>query len=131
MGRRAVFAMRGIIKARIGRGIGRELGRLAPLAHLLRILIKPALVSVIGGLAAAPAAVLARQFMTHNDLLSGVGDGVALEEAQLFTYPSSGSQQRVERGSQSPRATSKPAANGLAHAIRGPLRIRLVSGNTC
>jgi hypothetical protein len=97
----------------MGRGIGRERDRLAPLAHLLRMLIKPALVSVVGGLAAAPAAVLARQFMTHNDLLSGVGDGAALEEAQLLTYPSGGSQERIERGSQSPRATSKPAANGL------------------
>jgi hypothetical protein len=38
--------------------------------------------------------------MTHNDLLSGVGDGVALEEAQLLTYPSGGSQERIERGSQ-------------------------------
>ena len=76
--------MRGTIKARMGRGIGRELDRLAPLAHLLRMLIKPALVSVIGGLAAEPAAVLARQFVTHNDLLSGVGDGAALEEAQLL-----------------------------------------------
>jgi hypothetical protein len=25
--------------------------------------------------------------MSHNDLLSGVGDGAALEEAQLLTYP--------------------------------------------
>lgn len=25
--------------------------------------------------------------MTHNDLLSGVGDGAALEEAWLLTYP--------------------------------------------
>ena len=40
-----------------------------------------------GGLAATPAAVLARRFATHNDLLSGVGDGAALEEAQLLTYP--------------------------------------------
>lgn len=95
----------------MGRGIGRELDRLAALAQLLRMLIKPALVSVIRGLAAAPAAVLARQFMTHNDLLSG--DGAALEEAQLPMYPSGGSQERIERGSQSPRATSKPAANGL------------------
>ena len=51
------------------------------------MLIKPALVSVIGGPVAAPAAVLARQFMTHNDLLFGVGDGAALEEAQLLMYP--------------------------------------------
>ena len=51
--------------------------------------------------------------MTHNDLLSGIGDGAALEEAQLLTYPSGGSQERIERGSQSPRATSKlAAANG-------------------
>ena len=48
--------------------------------------------------------------MTHNDLLSGVGDGAALEEAQLLMYSSGGSQERIERGSQSPRATSKPAA---------------------
>jgi hypothetical protein len=61
---------------------GSELDRLAPLAHLLGMLIKPALASV-GGPAAAPAAVLAKQFMTHNDLLFGVGDGAALEEAQL------------------------------------------------
>jgi len=53
------------------------------------------LVFVIGGPAAAPAAVLARQFMTHNDLLSGVGDGAALEEAQLLLYPSGGSQERT------------------------------------
>src|SRR5580704_8146277 len=66
-----------------------------------------------GGLGAAPAPVLARQFMTHNDLLSGVGDGAALEEAQLLTYAWGCSQERIERGSQSPRATSKPAANGL------------------
>ena len=49
----------------------------------------------------------------QNDLLSGVGDGAALEEAQLLLYPSGGSQERIERGSQSPRATSKSAANGL------------------
>jgi hypothetical protein len=55
-------------------------------------------VSVIGGAAAAPAAVLARQFMTHNDLLFGVGDGAALEEAQLLMNPSSGSQERIEHG---------------------------------
>ena len=91
--------------------IDRELD--LPLAYLLRMLIKPALVSVIGGLAAEPAAVLARQFMTRNDPLSGVGDGAALEEAQLLMYPSGGSQERIERGSRSPRATSKPAANGL------------------
>jgi len=97
----------------MGRGIGRELDRLAALAQLLQMLIKPTLVSVIGGLAAALATVLARQFMTHNDLLSGVGDGAALEEAQLLMYPSGGSQERIERGSQLPRATSKPAANGL------------------
>jgi hypothetical protein len=30
--------------------------------------------------------------MTHSDLLSGVGDGAALEEAQLLLYPSGGSQ---------------------------------------
>ena len=77
------------------------------------MLIKPALVSVIGGPATAPTVVLARQFMTHNDLLSGVGGGAALEEAQLLLYPSGGSQERIERGSQSPRATSKSAANGL------------------
>jgi hypothetical protein len=56
--------------------------------------------------AAAPAAVLARQFMTYKDLLSGVGDGAALEDAQLLMYPSGGSQELIERGSQSPRATS-------------------------
>jgi hypothetical protein len=77
------------------------------------MLIKPALVSVFGGPAAAPAAVLARQFMTHNDLLSDVGDGAALERAQPLLYPSGGSQERIERGSQSPRATFKFAANGL------------------
>jgi len=38
---------------------GSELDRLAPLAHLLRMLIKPALVSVIG-----PGRGVARQFMT-------------------------------------------------------------------
>jgi hypothetical protein len=93
--------------------IGPELDHL-PLTYLLRMLIKPALVSVIGSLAAEPAAVLARQFMTRNDPLSGVGDGAAaLEEAQLLMYPSGGSQERIERGSQSPRATSKPAADGL------------------
>ena len=47
--------------------------------------------------------------MTHNDLLSGVGDGAALEEAQLLTYPSDGSQEHIERGSRSSRGTSKPA----------------------
>ena len=78
---------------------GSELDHLAPLVHLLRMLIKPTLVSVIGGPTATPAAVLARQFMTHNDLLSGVGDGAALEEAQLLMYPSGGSQERIERGS--------------------------------
>jgi hypothetical protein len=51
--------------------------------------------------------------MIHNDLLSGVGDGAALEEAQLLMYRSDGSQERIERVSQSPRATSKSAANGL------------------
>ena len=51
--------------------------------------------------------------MTRNDPLSGVGDGAALEEAQLLMYPSGGSQERIERGSQSPRATSKLAADGL------------------
>ena len=75
--------------------------------------IQKTLAEHTGGLAAAPAAVLARQFMTHNDLLSGVGDGAALEEAQLLMYSSGGSQERIERGSQSLRATSKPAANGL------------------
>jgi hypothetical protein len=94
------------------------------------MLIKPALVSVIGGRAAAPAAVLARPFMTHNDLLSGVGDGAALEEAQLLMYPSGLSQERIERGSQSLCATLTRVQRA-AHAIRGPLRIRLVSGNTC
>ena len=74
---------------------------------------KRAIFYVIGGPAAAPAAVLARQFMTYNDLLSGVGDGAALEEAQLLMYPFGGSQERIERGSQSPRATSKSAAKGL------------------
>ena len=39
--------------------------------------------------------------------------GAALEEAQLLMYPSGSSQERIERGSQSPCATSKPAANGL------------------
>ena len=58
------------------------------------MLVRPALVSVIGGPATAPTVVLARQFMTHNDLLSGVGDGAALEEAQLLLYPS-GSYRRV------------------------------------
>ena len=77
------------------------------------MLIKPALVSVFGGPAAAPAEVLARQFMTHNDLLSDVCDGAALERAQPLLYPSGGSQERIERGSQSPRATSKSAAKGL------------------
>jgi hypothetical protein len=69
--------------------------------------------------------------MTHNDLLSGVGDGAALEEAQLLMYPSGGSQERIERGSQSPRATSKSRGQGVAHVIRGPPRIRSVSGHTC
>jgi hypothetical protein len=53
------------------------------------MLIKPALVSASSD--CAPAAVLARHFMTHNDLLSDVGDGAALEEAQLLMYPSGGS----------------------------------------
>jgi len=110
--------------------IGVELDHF-PLTYLLRMLIKPASVSVIGGLAAEPAAVLARQFMTRNDPLSGVGDGAALEEAQLLMYPSGGSQERIERGSQSPRATSKPAADGLPMPCAGPLRIRSVTGNTC
>jgi hypothetical protein len=52
--------------------------------------IKPALVSVIGDPAVAPAAALARQFMNDNDLLSGIGDGAALEEPQLLLYPSGG-----------------------------------------
>ena len=50
--------------------------------------------------------------MTRKDLLSRVGDGAALEEAQLLMYPSGSSQERIERGSQSPCATSKPTANG-------------------
>jgi hypothetical protein len=54
------------------------------------MLIKPASASVIGDPAAAPAAALARQFMTHNDLLSGVSDGAVLEEATLLLYPSGG-----------------------------------------
>jgi len=57
--------------------------------------------------------------------------GAALEEAQLLMYPSGSSQERIERGSQSPCATSKPRGQRAAHAIRGPLRTRLVSGNTC
>ena len=36
--------------------------------------------------------------MTHNDLFFGVGDGAALEEAQLLMNPSGGSQERIERG---------------------------------
>jgi hypothetical protein len=28
--------------------------------------------------------------MNHNDLISGVGDGAALEQAQLLLYPSGG-----------------------------------------
>jgi hypothetical protein len=52
-------------------------------------------------------------FITHNDLLSCVGDGTALEEVQRLMYHPGGSQERVERGSQSPRATSKSAAKGL------------------
>ena len=50
--------------------------------------------------------------MIHNDLLFGVGDGAALEEDQLLMYRSDGSQERIERVSQSPRATPKSAANG-------------------
>jgi hypothetical protein len=76
------------------------------------MLIKPALVSVIGGPAAAPAAVLARQFMTHNDLLFGVGDGAALEEAQPLMYPFGGSQERVERVSQSLARHLNPRPKG-------------------
>jgi hypothetical protein len=60
----------------------------------------------------------------------GVGDGAALEEAQLLMYPSGSSQERIEPGSQSPCASSKPAANGPPMPY-GPLRIRLVTGNTC
>jgi hypothetical protein len=83
--------------------------RFVPKADIAPLLHR-SLVSVIGGPAAAPAAVLARQFMTHNDLLSGAGDGAALEEAQLLLYPFGGSQERIERGSQSPCATSKSAS---------------------
>jgi hypothetical protein len=74
------------------------------------MLIKPALVPVIGGPAAASEALLARRFINHNDLVSGFG-GAALEEDQVLIYLSGSSQERIERGSQPPCATSKSAAN--------------------
>ena len=48
----------------------------------------------------------------------------------LLMYLSGSSQERIERGSQSPCAPSKPAANGPPMPY-GPLQIRLVTGNTC
>jgi hypothetical protein len=36
--------------------------------------------------------------MTRNDLFFDVGDGAALQEAQLLMNPSGGSQERIEHG---------------------------------